>query len=211
MSNTLIQAVTGYLDTRDGSSPYVTEIDGLTILRSDHEKQPAHVIHRPALCITLQGAKWALFGQKRIDYRAGQAMMVSVDLPMLGRVAEASPDKPYLGIILELDLAAMRDVLEGLNTPLRPLADGTADAGVFVIDLEGPVAESLLRAIRLLETPQAIPTLFPLIMREVCYWLLVGPHGAAIAGLALANGYTHKVIAAIHELRTRFVEALRIE
>lgn len=59
--------------------------------------------------------------------------------------------------------------------------------------------------------PKAIPTLYPVIMREVCYWLLTGPHGGDIARLALANGPSQRVINAMHSLRSRFKEAVRIE
>lgn len=209
MSDTLTQLVKRYTDTQPGESPFVTAIEGLAILRSDHQKPPCHLIFRPALCVTVQGGKWTMFGGKRFDYRAGQALVVSVEMPALSRVVKASPDEPYLGVIIELDLAVMREVVETLATPPKP-ADNLTPS-VFVTDFEGPLSECVLRMVRLLDKPQAIPILAPMIMREICYWLLSGPHGDAVAGLALANGHAQRVIKAIHVLRDRFARNIRIE
>jgi len=209
MLDTLVAAVTRYTNAQPGESPYTTAIDGLTILRSNHEKPPAHLIFKPALCIVLQGAKWAIFGDKRYDYRAGQGLVVSVELPALGRVAEASLAEPYLGVIIEFDLVAMREVMEGL-TP-RPESSRDLGPGVFVSDVDGPMADCALRLIRLLDTPDAIPMLVPLIMRELSYWLLTSPCSGDIARIALANSHSRQLVRAIHLLRDRFMDPVRIE
>ena len=69
----------------------------------------------------------------------------------------------------------------------------------------------LFRSVRLLDTPKAIPTLYPVIMREICYWLLTGPHGGDVARITLANSPSQRVISAMHSLRSRFREPIRIE
>jgi AraC-like DNA-binding protein len=209
MSDPLTEAVTRYTDAQGGESPFATGIDGLTILRSNHESRPNHLILKPALCIVVQGAKWTTFGDKRFDYRAGQALVVSVEMPAFGRVTEASAEEPFLGVIIEFDLAAMRDVMEGLDSP--PTAGGDLGRGVFVTDFEGPLADCALRVVRLLETPKAIPMLYPSIMREICYWLLTGPHGGNVAKMTLANSHAERLINAIHALRDRFAEPVRID
>ena len=209
MSDPLVEAVYRYTNAQAGDSPYATSIDGLAILRSDHERGPNHLIFKPALCITLQGAKWTMFGDQRFEYHAGQALLVSVEMPAFGRVTEASPDKPYLGIVIELDLAAMGKVMEELDT--LPAAGGDPRHGVFVTDFGGPLADCVLRLVRLLGTPAAIPMLCPAIMREICYWLLTGPHGGEVARMTLASSHAHHVVSAIHVLRDRFAEPVRID
>ncbi len=209
MLDDLVAAVTRYTAGQRGESPFATAIDGLVILRSNQERSPAHILFKPSLCMVLQGRKWAIFGDKRYDYRAGQALVVSVDLPALGRVAEASPAEPYLGVIIEFDLAAMREVMEGLTT--RPQPSGDHGPGVFVSEVDGPMADCALRLIRLLDTPGAIPIVAPLIMRELSYWLLTSARGGDIAEIALANSHSRQLVSAIHLLRDRFVDAVRIE
>ncbi|WP_213805241.1 AraC family transcriptional regulator [Granulicella sp. dw_53] len=205
----LLEAVKRYTETQAGESPYATAIEGVTILRSDHEKRPAYLIFKPALCVVVQGAKWAIFGDRRFDYRAGQALLVSLEMPAFGRVAEASPQEPYLGLIIEFDIPILREVMDELETLPQP--PDHVGRGVCVTDFNGPLADCALRMVRLLETPKAIRLLYPAIMREICYWLLTGPHGGEVMKLTLASGHTKRVISAIHALRDRFAEAVRIE
>lgn len=209
MLDGLVEAVRRYTDAQIGPSPFVTAIQELTILRSDHEKRPNHLIFKPALCIVVQGAKWAIFGHKRFDYGAGQALVVSIEMPAFGTVAEASPTEPYLGVIIEFELGLMREVIDSLDTLPRVSSD--VGRGVFVTNFDGPLADCALRMVRLLETPQAIPVLYPAIMREICYWLLTGPHGGEVIKMTMAKSHTRRVISAIHSLRDRFSEPIRIE
>lgn len=209
MPAALLEAVRRFTDVQTGASPFATAIEGLTILRSEHEKRPDHLIFKPALCVVLQGAKWAVFGDRYVDYRAGQALVVSVEMPAFGRVAEASPTEPYLGLIIEFDLGIMREVMETL--PALPEASGDVSSGVFVSDFDGPLADCALRMVRLLDTPTAIPLLHPAIMREISYWLLTGPHGGDVVRMALGNDHTQRIVSVIHSLRDHFAESVRIE
>lgn len=209
MADDLVQSVLRYTELQPGKSPFVTAIPGLTVLRSDHPKPLSHMILKPALCITLQGAKWTAFGERRFDYGAGQALVVGVEMPAVGQVTVASPAKPYLGLVVELDLGVMREVVENLDG--APVAMESVRHGVFVSDFEGPLADCAARAVRMLDTPQAIALLYPALMREICYWLLTGPHGGEVAKMALGSDRTLRLVGAIHALRDRYTHHFSIE
>ncbi len=206
---TLVEAVKRYTETHAGESPFVTAIEGLAFLRSDKEKPPSHIIFKPSLCITLQGAKRSTFGTRRFVYRPGQVLVVSVDMPAITTVIEASPGEPYLGIVLELDLESMRAVLHQLETPPEPVNDH--DFAVLLANFQGPLEDCVLRMVQLLDTPQAIPMIAPLIMRELCYWLLTGPNGGEIVKFVLNTNRAKRIVDAIYALREGFDDAIRIE
>jgi len=209
MLERLVEAVTRYTNRQGTPGPFTTAIPGVTILRSDHERRPNHMIFKPALCIVVQGAKRSIFGDQRLDYRAGQALLVSVEMPAVGRILEASPTQPFLGLVVELDLGVLRDVVDGLD--VVPPATGDVRGGVFVTDFDGPLSDCALRLVRLLDTPRAIRQLYPATMREICYWLVAGPYGGDVIKLTLANGHDARLVRAIHALRARFAEPVRIE
>ena len=208
MPERLAEALARHADAHPGRAVIETAVDGVAILRSDHPKPPTHMILRPALCIVAQGAKWAAFGGDRLRYGAGQALVIGVETPSIGRVLEAEPGRPCLVLAIELDLATMRSVAEELDPP--PRIGGEPGRGVFVTDFGGPLADCALRLVRLLDMPAAIATLRPVILREMCYWLLAGPHGGDVARLALANTAPQRVVAAMHSLRERFSETVRV-
>ena len=204
----LAAALLRYTERQDGENPYLTPIETMIVLRSDHPKPPAHRMSQPALCIVAQGAKWATFGGTKVEFRAGEALGVGVEAPSFGRVSEASPDEPCLVLILALDLDIMRSVAEGLSEPPNPSDESSR--GVLVTDFSGPLADCALRLVRLLDRPSAIATLYPMIMREICYWLLSGPHGGEIARMAMTNTPSHRVLEAMRALREKFAEAIRV-
>lgn len=204
----LAQRVQQYTEYAVGRSPFQTAIEGLSVLRSDQADRPAQCLIEPALYMSLQGAKWATFGEKRYKYGVGQALVVAVDLPSRGTVSVAGPSKPYLGLAMELDVAIMQKVAEEIELPLTVSGNSR---GAFILELNQPLVECAQHAIRLLRTPEAIPVIYPGIMREVCYWLLTGPGGAQIRRLmVMANGHDQKILQAIHTLRAKLSEAIHV-
>jgi AraC-like DNA-binding protein len=209
----LAQALRRYTDSCATTNPYPTAIDGLVILRSDQPKLPTFRLFRPALCIAVQGTKWATFGDRRYEYKAGQAMVVTVEMPSRGAVSEASPGEPFLGFVLVLDLAVLHELAEQMPSQpqsQRP-ASSASHTGVCVVDLSEEALDCLYRAMRMLETPDAIPLLYPGLYREMLYWLLMGSDRGQILQAVTASSRENRLIAAIHELKTRFAEPVRVD
>ena len=206
---TLAQAIDQYIGARAGASPHATAIEGLTIIASKREGLPTHFVQAPSLCLVVRGSKWTTFGDRRFDYGAGEALIVSLRMPGFSHVGDLGGDESYLSLVVELDAAILGEVLKELQAP--PPAAGADEHGASVAQVDPSLADCLLRAVRLLDSPSAIPILYPGIMREICYRLLTGPNGGAIARITLGDGHAHRVIDAVHTLVSRFAETVRIE
>ncbi len=210
MPSALANALTRYLDVHAGDEGvFATPIDGLVLMRKATGLLPSHAIYRPCLCVVVQGAKQVTFGNEALDYDELQCLIVSVDLPAIGRVTRGSAAEPYLAMVLEFDVQVMRAVMEELDSPPQP--DGGVGPAMFVHTMVAPLTECMLRLIRLLETPQAISVLYPSIMREVCFWLLTGANGGEVCKLALPNSHTRRIVDALHLLRDNFARPIRVE
>jgi AraC-like DNA-binding protein len=210
MSSTLKEALTRYIEANGGADGiFYTAIDGLVLIRAGREQVPTHVINRPALCIVAQGAKQVTIGNDVFDYGKMHALVARVELPAFNRVTRASKEEPFLGIALELDIGVMCNVMEELAAP--PKLDSAGGLCVFVDDFGGQLADCLLRLVRMLETPKAIPILYPSVMREICFWLLAGPNGGEVCKLALPSSHARCVAKAIYLLRENFIRPVRIE
>lgn len=210
VSSSLLAAVTAYIMAQGGGEGlFPTPIDSVNILRSLETRLPMRQIYRPSICVVLQGAKEILFGKDTLRYGPMECLAVGMALPATGRVVEASPDTPYIGITIDLDLTMMREVLQQLDTPPEPPA--TSGPCMFITRVDEPLADCILRLLRLTQMPGAIAILYPSVMREICFWLLTSPAGGELCKLALPESNAERVAKAINLLQTNFAMPLRVE
>ncbi|MEZ4496890.1 MAG: AraC family transcriptional regulator [Thermomicrobiales bacterium] len=65
----------------------------------------------PSFCVIAQGAKELRLGDRRFTYDVDSYLIVSNTLPFASRVAEATAERPYLGVIITLDPALVSAVI----------------------------------------------------------------------------------------------------
>lgn len=208
-----------YIDSRGGGDGFfLTPIDGVLVMRNSKEgvmrssdapeRLAQHVLYKPALCVIAQGAKQITVGDQAFDYSEGMALVVSVELPACGGVTKASPQAPYLGLTIEFDVGLMREVMEHLDAPPKPTPDGL---GVFVEQLSESLQDCVVRLARLLSTPDAVPVLYPSIMKEICFWLLTGPNGGEVCKIAQTDSHTRRIADAIYMIRNNLDKRISVE
>lgn len=187
-----------------------TALPGVSLLRqSAPTGEPIHGVHEPAMCLVVQGAKQVLLNRELYTYDASRHLVVSVDLPISGQVTQATPKEPYLCFKMDLrpaQLAAL--ILEsGVS---RTVPKGSRRA-LVVAHTSAPLLDAVARLVRLLETPEDIPTLAPLVTREILYRLLKGEHGHQLCEIATTDGQSQRISRAIAWLKKHYDQPLRIE
>ena len=71
--------------------------------------------------------------------------------------------------------------------------------------------DAVVRLVRLLATPEDIPTLAPLAVREILYRLLRGAEGWRLRQIAAADGHARRIARVIAWLKEHYAEPLRID
>lgn len=209
----LKQSVWAYAKSHGGQKDLIpTPLTGIEIMHVEAPNNMVHTIYKPLVCLVLGGAKQVTFGPNNHSFSAGQSAIISLDLPVVGRVVRATPDDPYLAFAMELDMGVMRELMTELgNAPPAPTASPQAHQGIVVDNTDDSVSDCALRLMRLLERPQAIPVLKPALVREMHYWLLVGQHGSTIRRLARFDSHAERISRAIAILRVEFANAIPVE
>jgi len=186
-----------------------TALPELTFWRFSNPTAPAQVVQQPAVYIVVQGRKQIVVADETYTYDPSQYLAVSLELPAIGRVVKATPDKPYLCMTLEVDARELASLIveAGLPAP-HDAHDGRA---LYVSPLDSTLLDALLRLVRLLDAPKDIPVLAPLILRELHYRLLQGePHGR-LAQIAIGDSRLRRVAGAITWIKEHFAEPLKVE
>lgn len=187
---------------------YQSAIPSLTVIRSDSPTMPTPSVYEPSLCIVVQGRKRALLGDDVYYYDALNYLTVSVTLPAIGHVLEATPERPYLCLRLELDARMIGELLLQVG---RSAVPPSTDRGLYVARTSPQLLDAVVRLTRLLEQSRDAAILAPLVLREVHYRVLTGELGHRLRELCVVDSQVNRVARAIELLRKRFTESLRIE
>lgn len=188
-----------------------TAIDGVLVSKVDEQTAPTTSMSGTVLALIAQGAKRMALGDRVYEYRAGQYLVASVDLPVTGRFTQASADTPALGFGLVLHPATVAELLlQAAPGDLPPLPGG-APSGMVVSDAPDELGDAVVRLLRLLDRPRDVTVLAPLIKREILWLLLSGEQGAAVRQLGLADSSLSHIARAVRWIRDHYAEAFRVE
>lgn len=188
----------------------VEPLQGLLLVRFSNPTEPLHGVSRPSFCVIAQGSKQVLLGDSLYRYDPAHYLLATVELPVVGQVVEASAERPYLSLRLDLDPALVASVMvEAGHLSSRSQGDVRA---LDVSPLDADLLDATVRLVRLLDTPPAeARVLRPLITREIVYRLLIGEQGNRLRHVALLGGQTDRIAEAVGRLRREFTQPLRID
>lgn len=189
----------------DRSGVAVTPVRGVTIVRALHPGQLQAAVSKPLVAMLLQGRKRVTTSIESFDYGPGEAMVIAADVPTVSQITQASIRSPYYSLVLELDIAILRE----LQDVLAEEPGYTPSVRVEPFDAE--VANAAYRLVRLLNQQEAINALGEGLLRELHYWLLCSVHGSAIRALAAVDSHTERIRRAVAILRKDFMQPIRVE
>ena len=193
----------------DKSDRVETAIPRLVLARRREPSQPLSLMHEPSVCVIAQGAKRVQVGGDAYVYDESRYLISSVDLPTFVQVIKASLEKPYLGLVLKIDLHGISQLM--VNSHLPPPRPQRSSRGIATGEMTIQLLAAFQRLVDLLDEPTAIPILAPMIEREICYRLLVGDQGARLRQIASAGSQSQQIARAIDWLKRHFSQPLRID
>jgi AraC-like DNA-binding protein len=181
-----------------------TAIDGVLLSAAGRPGGPRAATTGTVMAVIAQGAKRLAIGDRVYDYRPGQYLVASVDLPITGHYTHASPDEPALGFGLILRPSAIAPLV--LNADAAP-----APPGIGVADASPELLDAVVRMVRLLDSPDDRDVLAPMIEREILWRLINGPLGQSVRQIGLTDSSLTHVSRAVRWISEHFNQPFRVE
>jgi AraC-like DNA-binding protein len=182
---------------------------GFFLARLSKPTESMQAVYQPAFCLVAQGGKHVLLGEELYHYDPGHYLIFTVDLPVVFQVEEASKERPYLGLRLNLDPSLVASILMESGVEAKK-----GDASVKAIDvspIDVGLLDAVVRLVRLLDAPGESKYLASHTIREIIYRLLAGGQGARLGHLLASTGETRRISRAIGHLREHFDEPLKMD
>ena len=206
INTALKRALLHHMD-RPGTFP--TAIEGLSLIRRDADDCSERCFEKPLVAIVVQGSKRSIFGTQEYRYSERQYLVAGIDMPASFSAVSATPETPFLSLALYLDRALITELSVEIAQAGQP--DREKSPSIAVADVEPDFLNAALRLVELLDKKSQIPIRAPLILRELYYLLLVGPHGSILRQLNTPGTQNNQVMQAIAWMRQNFEKPLSIE
>jgi AraC-like DNA-binding protein len=196
------------------AAPICRELLPQLTLWSTYDTTPSTpVVYEPMLYFTLQGIKRLTVGERQLDHRPGTFLVASIDVPVVCAVTDCGRERPYLGLALKLDRAAVAALL----LDLQPAAERALDAAqddlepMTISPTTRAMEDALLRFVRLAETPEDLPVLAPMLERELLYRVLQSEHGSVLRQFAQTDSRLSQIHRATKWIRSHLTEPISVE
>ncbi|WP_123025071.1 AraC family transcriptional regulator [Mycolicibacterium stellerae] len=186
-----------------------TSVDGLLMSKvTTAFAAPEYSLTEPLVVVMAQGGKRLLLGAQAYEYRAGQCLVVTANLPVTGHYIDITDDSPSLAMALVLRPAVVAELV--LQAPVQRLSRG-GDAAMSTGEASADLLDAVVRMLRLLDRPVDAPVLAPMIEREIIWRLLTGPQGGVIRQIGLADSDLSLISRSIGWIRGNYAEPMRVE
>lgn len=190
----------------EGISP--TVIPGVEIFKATSITVPLPVVYQPSLCVLAQGQKQVFMDRDIFDYKAGQFLTVTVDLPVHSQITQATTAAPYLLLKVDMDAALIAELSSHLLQ--KSQLNSAAGKGLFVGDIDSGTAGAIMRLAELLQTPEHIPVLAEQTKREMFYRLLCGRYGSLILQMVIKDSHLRRISNAVQCIKQEFRNPLSV-
>lgn len=202
----LVRKITFFVGSEE---KLVTDVPGLTLVRRVALGSPACTTYEPSLAVIAQGRKRVELGREAFIYDESRFLLTSIDLPVVSQLIEASEEKPFIGLLLKLEMPVVRELLSGeeIHVAKAPPNSPAMATGETTPEL----LSACCRLVDLLEAPEDVPILSGLIQREIIYRILRSPEGARLRAIATRGDQSHRTAKAIALIKANYAKPLRVE
>lgn len=187
----------------------IADVPGLTLYRHTAPTAPAPATYEPSVALVLQGRKQVELGARTFIYDPSRYLLTSLDLPVVSRVMEATPNAPYLCVRLKLEIQTVREILSREDFP-SPLTNSETPA-MSTVEATPEVLSAFDRLLSLLNSPEDIGFLSPMLQREITYRILRGAGGQRLRAIATTGDQSYRTAKVIAWIRANYLKPFRVE
>jgi AraC-like DNA-binding protein len=192
-----------------GLGVHPTALQGLKVIRRERTTDPLPVVYGPCVCFVLQGEKNVWSGKKVYRYNPSTYLVSCLDIPVTSQLSVASPARPFVCLMLDLQPSLVYEILQDTLPPARRQTAAT-EGGLFVETVTPELADAFGRLLRTLESANDVRVLAPSIVREIHYRLMDSRFGTRVRQLGVVGSKTQKIGKVVEQMRKDYATPLKV-
>jgi AraC-like DNA-binding protein len=191
-------------ELHEGRAP---QLPGLFVVRETCATEFEAMVYEPVICLILQGGKEMTIGTRTLRVNEGEMLIVSHNLPVSSRIVSVTPDRPYLSIVLPIDL----DIIHSLASQIGDFDDdATSSLSLETCAADPALIDALGRYLKLSDNPEEASVLGPMILREIHFRLLTVPNGSMLRQLLSRDSHASRISKTIAFMQQNCYEILAV-
>jgi len=192
-----------------GQNAVDTAIEGLSFHRWEAPTEPTSYTLPPSICLIGDGRKRVFLGHQTYPYDKHKFLITSLNLPVTAQVIEASPQRPYLGLTMALDFQAITQLMADHELVFPP--PPSERLAISIGDMSDDLLKAFHRLVDLLDAPEDIPVMAPLIKQEIFYRLLKSDQGTRLSAIASVGQHGYQISRVVDWLKLNFSQPVKVE
>jgi AraC-like DNA-binding protein len=186
-----------------------TALQGLKVIRREQTTDPLPVVYGPCVCFVLQGEKNVWSGNKVYRYNPSTYLVSCLDIPVTSQLSVASPARPFVCLMLDLQPSLVYEILQETFPNARP-QPAEAEGGLYVETVTPELADAFGRLLRTLGSANDVKVLSPSIVREIHYRLMDSRFGARVRQLGVVGSKTQRIGKVVAQMRKDYAAPLKV-
>lgn len=193
--------------SEDGDFP--TLISGVKIHRRSNVTALEQCIREPSIVKIVQGEKRSLIGSDEFVYGEDNVFIACIAAPNTSHVLEASPELPSMGISIDLD----KNLIAQLSMEMSDTQPQMYEKGVgFILQSANfDMLDAFLRLEALLDKPEQVNVMGPMLVREIHFRALLGQNGHKLRSFYMYGSQKNQITKAITWLKENYEKHITVE
>lgn len=185
-----------------------TKVDVLSI-RKHSAPITAHSIFKPLFCLNLQGDKILEIGDESYEYFPGQYILASAELALTGHVQKVNSQRPFYGIIIDIDPVMIVEVLNEMN--FYDSKNSSPKRALSIKDANEKLLDAVKRLIETLGEEENSKVLSKLYIKEIIYLLIKENKEGTLMQMGMIGSQFQKIKSSISHIITNYQDKINVD
>ena len=188
-----------------------TGIQGIEIFKISTAFSKINTILPASICIISQGSKNLYLGEEKYTYNENSYLIGTIKMPVKSELINSSPENPCLGIIINLDVNIITELLKIFDELKDWQYEKKSKQIITISPMNKAIENSLERLLNISINQMDIKVLSKSFIREFFYEILKTPQGHILRNSVQHHTKVHEMVPTIKYLEQNFQNDITID
>lgn len=189
-----------------------TTLPDIGIYKATEAKGREPLCYNQGIIIVGQGSKRVFMGDKVYEYNPDNYLVLSVPIPAECETF-ATKEEPLLALTLNINIGLLNRIISQMDEHIDHtlLENKKKHQGIFAATLTPPIKDTVLRLLRVLQSPMETSVLGEGLVYELLFRVMQGANAGSLYALAIQNTNLAKIDKALKRIHSSYADTMNVD